>query len=116
MRTISHVLTVGAALVGAGVALAIPASADPAPGNYTGTILQSDDFEVGDDAPFTMNTCGPDCIHVVQTEDGWQLHRQGAVWTETDADGTVTLDEGTLHLTLDESSGAHTVIGLVKNA
>jgi hypothetical protein len=115
MAAVMRALAAGAVLTCAAIGLAGTASADPALGNYTGTVLQSETFEEGADAPFTMNACGPDCIHVAQT-DGWDLHRQGALWTEKDAETTVTLDEGSLLLTLDGTNGSHTVIKLVKNA
>lgn len=116
MVTFTRGLTLGAALVGAQIALAIPASADPAAGGYTGTILEAEQYNVGDSAPFTVDPCGPDCVRVVQTGQGWELHRQGNIWAQSDARGSASLDEGTLVLTVDSVKDGHVVIGLVKNA
>ena len=90
MVTFTRGLTLGAALVGAQIALAIPASADPAAGAYTGTILEAEQYNVGDSAPFTVDPCGPDCVRVVQTGQGWELHRQGNIWTQSDARGSAS--------------------------
>jgi hypothetical protein len=116
MITFTRGLAVGIAIIGAGIGLAMPASADPAAGDYTGTIIEAEQFTVGDSAPFTVNPCGPDCVHVLQTGSGWDLHRQGNIWAESDARGSASLDEGTLVLTIDSVQDGHAVIGLVKNA
>ena len=116
MITFTRGLALGAALVGAQIALAIPASADPAAGAYTGTILEAEQYNAGDAAPFTVDPCGPDCVHVVQTGKGWELHRQGNIWAESDDRGSASLDEATLVLTVESVADGHVVIGLVKNA
>jgi hypothetical protein len=116
MITLVRGAALAAAVIGAPLALAVPASADPTPGPYTGTILQAEQYNVGDTAPFTVDSCGPDCVHVVQTGAGWQMHRQGNIWTESDQRGSATLDGNSLVLTVDSVEDGHVVIGLVKNA
>jgi hypothetical protein len=77
---------------------------------------EAEQYNAGDTAPFTVDPCGPDCVHVVQTGKGWELHRQGNIWAESDDRGSASLDEGTLVLTVDSVADGHVVIGLVKNA
>jgi hypothetical protein len=116
MNTTTRALTVGAGLIGALIVLAIPASADPAAGTYTGTILEAEQYDAGQSAPFTVTPCGPDCVHIVQTGAGWELHRQGNAWAGADPVYTTSLDEAAMVLTVDSVKDGHVVIGLVKNA
>lgn len=121
MKTTQIVFTV-VAMTGAAVGQAGPALADPPSGSYTGTVLNgSGVYEEGSTAPFTMNSCGPECLHLSQSGSGWDLHRQGGNWVGSDAEGTESLDENALLLTLDPTlvNGAkpkmHVVIQLAKN-
>jgi hypothetical protein len=111
-KAIFAVATAGIALAPAG-----PATADPADGNYTGTIIDGGGaYEEGSKAPFTLNPCGPDCIHLTQTGSGWVLHRQGSNWVGQDEGDPVNFDEGSLVLTVGLKRGHRLVIGLTKDA
>ena len=102
--TAVSVLAVAAAST-VGLALAPLASADPAPGVYTATIIDSGKSGKAGSVPgWTIDPCGPDCIHVgtASASGGFDLHRQGVGWSGTASDGTGTwaLEENSMVLTL----------------
>ena len=112
MRT-KQIAAVAAVIAGAAVGLAGPASADPASGNYTGTMVDGGGrYEVGDSKPWTINPCGPDCISAgTAGSPQHQLHRQGNLWIGD----YETLDENTLIVSFHPPSGEHFAIQLTKN-
>jgi hypothetical protein len=112
--TIIRGLAAGVAFAGAAIGLAGPASADPASGNYTGTMVDGGGrYEVGDSKPWTINPCGPDCISAgTAGSPQHQLHRQGNLWIGD----YETLDENTLIVSFDPPSGEHFAIKLAKDA
>jgi hypothetical protein len=89
----------------AGLALAPLASADPAPGVYTAAIIDSGKSNKTGSVPgWSINPCGPDCIHVgtASASGGFDLHRNGSGWTgpSSDGPGTWSLEENSMVLTL----------------
>lgn len=97
------IATTLAAVSIAGLALAPLASADPAPGVYTATIIDSGKSgKTGSVPGWSINPCGPDCIHVGtgSASDGFDLHRNGPGWTGSDGSGTWALEENSMVLTL----------------
>jgi hypothetical protein len=97
------IATALAAVSVAGLALAPLAAADPAPGVYTATIIDSGKSNKTGSVPgWSINPCGPDCIHVgtASASGGFDLHRDGPRWTGTSSDGTWALEENSMVLTL----------------
>ncbi len=96
MRTFTCGVIAGAAVVGAAIGLASPASAELTDGTYQMTYLASPD-----PAPVTMviTSCGDGCKHVqvVGPYEPLEYHLQGDTWTAPAEDGsTKTIDNNTL--------------------
>jgi hypothetical protein len=111
MKSVVAGLTVCIAVVGAGLASAAPASAEPPNGSYTATVTEAPPIigtMVGETSTATFTPCGQDCIHLqLGNRDSFQsdLHLQGTVWTGTRVtpDGqevcTFSLDTNSMVLT-----------------
>jgi len=115
MITITRGLVAGVALAGAAVGLASPASADPVSGDYTATIIDPGNSGKTGSAIWTLTPCGLDCTHLGWGSEGYDLHRQGDVWTASDGRETRTLDNNSLILTLSFPDRPNVVIGLTRN-
>jgi hypothetical protein len=106
MKHIAAVTTLATgAVAAAGLALAPVASADPAPGVYTATIIDSGKSnKVGSVPGWTVDPCGPDCVHVstASASSGFDLHRDSLGWSgpSSDGSGTWRLEENSMVLTL----------------
>jgi hypothetical protein len=104
MKSISSTVAVLAAVCGATVALAGPASSDRLSGPYTATAIEGGlGMETGTVSNWTFSPCGSDCTHL-HTGGGIEtdLHLQGNVWTGADNKGCFP--------TLDNSSLVYTVV------
>ena len=66
---------------------------------------------------WSLLPCGQDCVHLAAgSGPGWDLHRQGNVWTGTDAANfTVILDNDSLVATMVEPGLPNVVVGMTKN-
>lgn len=96
-------MTTAILVAGAGLTLAPLASADPAPGVYTATIIDSGKSNKEGSVPgWTIDPCGPDCIHVgtASASGGFDLHRDDLGWVGDSSDGTWRLEENSMVLTL----------------
>lgn len=110
-------LAAGVLLAGAAVGLASPASADPTAGEYTATIIDPGATQEKGPWRWSLLPCGQDCVHLAAgSGPGWDLHRQGNVWTGTDAANfTVILDNDSLVATMVEPGLPNVVVGMTKN-
>lgn len=99
----------------AAIALAVPASADPAPGNYTATMIDpgATGKESGSTTTWNLAPCGIDCLRLATAGTGWDLLRQGDQWVGHRADGTsATMDNNNLIITLVYPGHPNVTVGL----
>lgn len=86
----------GAVAIGAAVALAGPAGAEPVSGDYTFTVTEAEGkngyppaFEVGEQGHWTVVPCGPECLNI----RGEEFHLVDNAWTGSFGAGlTDTID------------------------
>jgi hypothetical protein len=84
--------------VGAGLALAAPAAAEPPSGTYTATVIEAPPIIsqlMGETSPAVFTPCGVDCVHIkLGNRDSFQsdLRLQGNAWigTRITPDGSET--------------------------
>jgi hypothetical protein len=94
MHTITRGVIAGAAVVGAAIGLAGPASAELTDGTYQITYI-------GDPSPsqnMVVNSCGDGCKHIqiVGPYEPVDYHLQGNIWTALSYGRTLTINDDTL--------------------
>ena len=100
MTTI-RIAALAAALTGASLGLAGPASAQLDAGNYSFTVTNDSDGDSGYGGAESVDPCGQNCVHVTERKVDYELHLKGNTWSGSYDGGqcgtaTVTIDNTTL--------------------
>ena len=115
MKTITRGLLASVVLVGAGIGLAGPASAQLESGSYTYTSIGG--MFGGISAPLEFTSCGQNCLTALYPNGNvvnFQL--QGSTWTGNDPECVRTIDNNTLKMGADCGDGVLAESQLVKNS
>jgi hypothetical protein len=114
MKTITRGLLASVVLVGAGIGLASPASAQLEPGSYTATSIGG--MFGGIASPWVITSCGENCLTVLyQNGTTVDFRLQGNTWTGNDPECVRTIDNDSLTVRADCGDGGAGESRLTKN-